>query len=96
MGARTAYWREHKRRQRAAVKRLAAEPLAKVISCWSGPVGELARRAGVSHRHLRRVRARQVRGVSPWFADQVCIAVGMHPVQLWPRAWVSVSEEPRA
>jgi hypothetical protein len=69
----------------SAQPRLSLEPLVRS----HGGVSGLARALG---RDRTQVSAWRSRGVTVAMADNVAVAVGLHPVEVWPE-WYSLCEE---
>lgn len=100
MRDRRAYWRAYYAANRERIRArllkdplLPIEPLRLVLSARPLNLSELARHSGVSRRELIRTRQGQQRGVRASFADKVCRALGLHPVEVWPRDWCAVGWE---
>lgn len=73
------------------MRRFPVEPLLERADCPN--LVQLAHRLGV---HRQQVAQYRSRGLSERQADRVAIALGFHPIEIWPDYWDDVLDEAAA
>ena len=76
------------RRGPKPMRRFPVEPLLERANCPN--LVQLAHRLGYDR---ARVAAYRSRGLSERQADHVAVALGFHPIEIWPDYWADVLED---